>query len=147
MHLVSSVLPDVFPVLRLHGYLKVIHNSRVFLDQDLPSKIPVLFFCFYRPTELDALVFGHLFTILTTQLTTDELSEKVKNYSNLTAFCRRIEQQYFEGHDKDSSTTVAARSAKRSLLRWACCLVVGVDCISVLGFVVQWIDFEDGDMY
>lgn len=75
------------------------------------------FFCFYRPTELDALVFGHLFTILTTQLTTDELSEKVKNYSNLTAFCRRIEQQYFEGHDKDSSTTVAARSAKRSLLR------------------------------
>ncbi|KAM6200742.1 metaxin-2 isoform 2-T2 [Sarcoramphus papa] len=70
-----------------------------------------------QPTELDALVFGHLFTILTTQLTTDELSEKVKNYSNLTAFCRRIEQQYFEGHDKDSSTTVAARSAKRSLLR------------------------------
>ncbi|XP_074729258.1 metaxin-2 isoform X2 [Strix uralensis] len=70
-----------------------------------------------QPTELDALVFGHLFTILTTQLTTDELSEKVKNYSNLTAFCRRIEQQYFEGHDKDSATTVAARSAKRSLLR------------------------------
>ncbi|KAJ7398017.1 hypothetical protein BTVI_129432 [Pitangus sulphuratus] len=69
-----------------------------------------------QPTELDALVFGHLFTILTTQLITDELSEKVKNYSNLTAFCRRIEQQYFEGHDKDSST-IAARSAKKSLLR------------------------------
>lgn len=69
-----------------------------------------------QPTELDALVFGHLFTILTTQLITDELSEKVKNYSNLTAFCRRIEQQYFEGHEKDSST-IAARSSKRSLLR------------------------------
>ncbi|XP_071603365.1 metaxin-2 isoform X2 [Heliangelus exortis] len=68
-----------------------------------------------QPTELDALVFGHLFTILTTQLITDELSEKVKNYSNLTAFCRRIEQQYFEGHDKDSSATGAARSAKRPL--------------------------------
>ncbi|XP_009639097.2 metaxin-2 [Egretta garzetta] len=70
-----------------------------------------------QPTELDALVFGHLFTILTTQLTTDELSEKVKNYSNLTAFCRRIEQQYFEGHDKDSAAAAAARPAKRSLLR------------------------------
>lgn len=45
MRLVSSVLPDVFPI-RLHGYLKVIHNSRVFLDQDLPSKIPVLFSVF-----------------------------------------------------------------------------------------------------
>ncbi|KAL9848780.1 metaxin-2 isoform 2-T2 [Geothlypis trichas] len=69
-----------------------------------------------QPTELDALVFGHLFTILTTQLITDELSEKVKNYSNLTAFCRRIEQQYFEGQEKDSAA-IAARSSKRSLLR------------------------------
>ncbi|XP_072468512.1 metaxin-2 isoform X3 [Notamacropus eugenii] len=53
-----------------------------------------------QPTELDALVFGHLFTILTTQLTNDELSEKVKNYSNLLAFCRRIEQNYFGENGK-----------------------------------------------
>uniref|UniRef100_A0A2K6GHF4 Metaxin 2 n=1 Tax=Propithecus coquereli TaxID=379532 RepID=A0A2K6GHF4_PROCO len=53
-----------------------------------------------QPTELDALVFGHLYTILTTQLTNDELSEKVKNYSNLLAFCRRIEQHYFEDHGR-----------------------------------------------
>ncbi|KAL0626304.1 Metaxin-2 [Plecturocebus cupreus] len=52
-----------------------------------------------QPTELDALVFGHLYTILTTQLTNDELSEKVKNYSNLLAFCRRIEQHYFEDRE------------------------------------------------
>ncbi|KAM6467522.1 metaxin-2 isoform 2-T2 [Liasis olivaceus] len=52
-----------------------------------------------KPTELDALVFGHLFTILTTQLISDELSEKVKGYSNLIAFCRRIEQHYFEGQN------------------------------------------------
>ncbi|KFU88585.1 Metaxin-2, partial [Chaetura pelagica] len=70
-----------------------------------------------HPTELDALVFGHLFTILTTQLITDELSEKVKNYSNLTAFCRRIEQQYFEGHDRYSPATATALAAKRPLLR------------------------------
>ncbi|XP_045414739.1 metaxin-2 isoform X2 [Lemur catta] len=53
-----------------------------------------------QPTELDALVFGHLYTILTTRLTNDELSEKVKNYSNLLAFCRRIEQHYFEDHGR-----------------------------------------------
>ncbi|XP_074071744.1 metaxin-2 isoform X3 [Macrotis lagotis] len=53
-----------------------------------------------QPTELDALVFGHLFTILTTQLTNDELREKVKNYSNLLNFCRRIEQNYFGENGK-----------------------------------------------
>uniref|UniRef100_A0AAX7SVT0 Metaxin 2 n=1 Tax=Astatotilapia calliptera TaxID=8154 RepID=A0AAX7SVT0_ASTCA len=53
-----------------------------------------------QPTELDALVFGHLFTILTTRLTSTELAERVKSYSNLLSFCRRIEQTYFE--DKSS---------------------------------------------
>uniref|UniRef100_A0A3Q0S7A8 Metaxin-2 n=1 Tax=Amphilophus citrinellus TaxID=61819 RepID=A0A3Q0S7A8_AMPCI len=36
-----------------------------------------------QPTELDALVFGHLFTILTTRLTSTELAERIKSYSNL----------------------------------------------------------------
>uniref|UniRef100_A0A6I8NVS2 Metaxin-2 n=1 Tax=Ornithorhynchus anatinus TaxID=9258 RepID=A0A6I8NVS2_ORNAN len=67
-----------------------------------------------QPTELDALVFGHLFTILTTQLTTDAFSEKVKNYGNLLAFCKRIEQHFFEDHGKDNSSL---RSAKTSLLK------------------------------
>ncbi|XP_070772045.1 metaxin-2 isoform X3 [Enoplosus armatus] len=49
-----------------------------------------------QPTELDALVFGHLFTILTTTLTSTELAERIKSYSNLLSFCRRIEQTYFE---------------------------------------------------
>uniref|UniRef100_A0A667WKU0 Metaxin 2 n=1 Tax=Myripristis murdjan TaxID=586833 RepID=A0A667WKU0_9TELE len=51
---------------------------------------------FFQPTELDALVFGHLFTILTTRLTSTELAERIKSYSNLLSFCRRIEQSYFE---------------------------------------------------
>ncbi|XP_032080257.1 metaxin-2 isoform X2 [Thamnophis elegans] len=55
-----------------------------------------LYFFNKKPTELDALVFGHLFTILTTQLISDELLEKVKGYRNLIAFCKRIEQHYFE---------------------------------------------------
>uniref|UniRef100_A0A3B5M161 Metaxin-2 n=1 Tax=Xiphophorus couchianus TaxID=32473 RepID=A0A3B5M161_9TELE len=49
-----------------------------------------------QATELDALVFGHLFTILTTRLTSTELAERVKSYSNLLSFCRRIEQIYFD---------------------------------------------------
>ncbi|KAL4635500.1 metaxin-2 [Arapaima gigas] len=53
-----------------------------------------------QPTELDALVFGHLFTILTTQLTSDELGEKIKSYSNLLSFCRRIEQNYFQEQER-----------------------------------------------
>uniref|UniRef100_A0A672T3H5 Metaxin-2-like n=1 Tax=Sinocyclocheilus grahami TaxID=75366 RepID=A0A672T3H5_SINGR len=57
-----------------------------------------------QPTELDALVFGHLFTILTTQLTNDELAEKVKSYTNLLSFCHRIEQAYFKEHDRESQS-------------------------------------------
>ncbi|XP_041057667.1 metaxin-2 isoform X2 [Carcharodon carcharias] len=67
-----------------------------------------------QPTELDALVFGHLFTILTTQLTDDALGEKVKNYENLIKFCRRIEQHYFEEHDQDSALSSASRCSRGS---------------------------------
>lgn len=49
-----------------------------------------------QPTELDALVFGHLFTILTTPLTSSLLAERVKSYSNLVSFCRRIDDAYFK---------------------------------------------------
>ncbi|XP_013404231.1 metaxin-2 isoform X4 [Lingula anatina] len=53
------------------------------------------FFFGNRPTELDALVFGHLFTILTTPMPVNKLAEIVKNFDNLVHFCARIEQQYF----------------------------------------------------
>uniref|UniRef100_A0A8B9LNF4 Metaxin-2 n=1 Tax=Astyanax mexicanus TaxID=7994 RepID=A0A8B9LNF4_ASTMX len=69
-----------------------------------------------QPTELDALVFGHLFTILTTRLTSDELSEKIKSYSNLLSFCRRIEQTYFEEQDRDSQSGASHHSKGPSLI-------------------------------
>uniref|UniRef100_A0AAY5EMR9 Metaxin 2 n=1 Tax=Electrophorus electricus TaxID=8005 RepID=A0AAY5EMR9_ELEEL len=72
------------------------------------------FFFNKQPTELDALVFGHLFTILTTRLTTDELSERIKSCSNLLSFCRRIEQTYFE-EDKDSQSAGSQYSRGPSL--------------------------------
>lgn len=47
------------------------------------------------PTELDALAFGHLYTILTTELPNMELTHCLRRYSNLTEFCQRIDKQYF----------------------------------------------------
>jgi len=54
-----------------------------------------------RPTELDALIFGHLFTALTTALPSDRLAEAVRNYANLTDFCRRIHDTYFSDSQND----------------------------------------------
>uniref|UniRef100_A0A8C7YCC7 Metaxin-2 n=1 Tax=Oryzias sinensis TaxID=183150 RepID=A0A8C7YCC7_9TELE len=67
--------------------------------QALSQRLGTQPYFFKIPTELDALVFGHLFTILTTQLTNTELLERVRSYSNLLSFCRRIEQTYFESKD------------------------------------------------
>jgi len=47
------------------------------------------------PKELDALVFGHLFTILTTPLPDNKLAEIVKGFPDLVDLCKRIEKRYF----------------------------------------------------
>lgn len=49
-----------------------------------------------KPTELDALVFGHLFSILTTELPGNQFASVVKDFRNLTQLCKRIEKEYFE---------------------------------------------------
>eukprot|EP00096_Caligus_rogercresseyi_P011743 TRINITY_DN4726_c0_g1_i1.p1 TRINITY_DN4726_c0_g1~~TRINITY_DN4726_c0_g1_i1.p1 ORF type:complete len:282 (+),score=74.48 TRINITY_DN4726_c0_g1_i1:74-847(+) len=49
------------------------------------------------PTELDALVFGHLFTILTTKLPCDGLASVVRKYQNLVDLCHCIDKEFF-GH-------------------------------------------------
>jgi len=49
-----------------------------------------------KPTELDALVFGHLFTILTTPLPDNRLATIIRSYTNLVELCQRIEKDYFE---------------------------------------------------
>lgn len=48
-----------------------------------------------RPTELDAVTFGHLFTILTTNLPNNVLAEKVREYKSLVHFCQNIDKKYF----------------------------------------------------
>jgi len=49
-----------------------------------------------RPTELDALVFGHVFSILTTPLPDNRLKVIVQQFGNLSKLCENIERDYFE---------------------------------------------------
>lgn len=51
-----------------------------------------------KPTEADALLFGHLFTILTMRLPVMDLANTLKKerYANLVEFTRRIENEWFK---------------------------------------------------
>jgi len=66
------------------------------------------FFFGSRPTELDALVFGHLFTVLTTPLPDNRLKMIVQQFGNLVKLCENIETDYFErlnqSEESDNST-------------------------------------------
>ncbi|XP_050301228.1 metaxin-2 [Anthonomus grandis grandis] len=54
------------------------------------------FFFSVGPTELDALVFGHFFTILTTPLPRNDLAKIVRNYPSLINLVEKIERDYFK---------------------------------------------------
>jgi len=50
------------------------------------------------PTELDALAFGYLFTMITTPLfgpDSNQLGTLVKQQANLVRFCQRLEREFF----------------------------------------------------
>jgi metaxin len=53
------------------------------------------------PTDLDALVFGHLFSLLTIQLPGVDIAGDIKEFVNLTDFCKRIEDKYFKEKEDD----------------------------------------------
>ncbi|XP_046399230.1 metaxin-2-like [Ischnura elegans] len=48
-----------------------------------------------KPTELDALVFGHVYTLLSTPLPDNRLASIVHNFPQLTKLSDRIEKEYF----------------------------------------------------
>ncbi|XP_039298976.1 metaxin-2 [Nilaparvata lugens] len=48
-----------------------------------------------QATEFDALVFGHVYTILTTPLPTNKFSAIVRGFPNIVAHCERIEKTYY----------------------------------------------------
>lgn len=52
--------------------------------------------CDFSPTELDAMVFGHVFTLLTTSLPEGRFAEIIQKFPNLTNFCKRIDDRYFK---------------------------------------------------
>lgn len=45
--------------------------------------------------QLDALAFGHLYTILTTDLPNNRIAEALKKHQNLIEFCKRIDDELF----------------------------------------------------
>lgn len=53
-----------------------------------------------EPCELDAIVFGHMFAILTTTLSNTTLAATVRKYNNLVAFCKYIERTYYDRQEK-----------------------------------------------
>ncbi|KAL4229307.1 Metaxin-2 [Mactra antiquata] len=54
-----------------------------------------------KPTELDAMVFGHLFTLLTTDLPNREFALIIQKFDNLVNFCQRIDQKYYKNLNND----------------------------------------------
>ncbi|XP_066282124.1 uncharacterized protein [Branchiostoma lanceolatum] len=54
-----------------------------------------------KPTELDALVFGHLHSLLAPDLSHPRLQQAVQQHGNLAAFCHRVARKYFS-HKDDS---------------------------------------------
>lgn len=53
------------------------------------------FFFGDKPTELDALVFGHLYTLMMCPLLDNKLALLVRSFDNLVDLCKTIEAQYY----------------------------------------------------
>ena len=59
--------------------------------------VPILYFLIhFRATELDALVFGHLHSVLTRYLSDNPLSSVVRGNKNLDNFVVRILREFFQ---------------------------------------------------
>ncbi|KAF4523780.1 hypothetical protein B566_EDAN009012 [Ephemera danica] len=62
--------------------------------RNLSARLGNNHFFFSRPTELDALVFGHTYTILSTKLPDNRLADVLRGYPNLISHCDRIQSQF-----------------------------------------------------
>ncbi|XP_043462478.1 metaxin-2-like isoform X2 [Leptopilina heterotoma] len=76
----------------LDEVLEEVKNCCDALSERLESKT---YFFGERPNELDALVFGHMFTIITTSLPDNLLANIINKYPTLVTFCKRIENSIF----------------------------------------------------
>ena len=69
----------------------------MYLPDYLKKTMFLFFFFLCRPTDLDALVYGYLFTIITTQLPMTNLSDIVDEFPNIKDFVQRVDLKYFDG--------------------------------------------------
>ena len=58
----------------------------------------------YRPTSLDALVFGHLFALVTTVLPINSIAAIINDFDNLQEFLRRVNMEVY--HNKAVASPV-----------------------------------------
>ena len=68
-----------------------VFESSVHLFETLACVISVT-----RPSELDALAYGHLYSLITTALPATAIADTVKSFENLAQFCRRVDRVYFQ---------------------------------------------------
>ncbi|EZA61712.1 Metaxin-2 [Ooceraea biroi] len=68
------------------------------------SRVKRRYFSSGKPNELDALVFGHIFTIITTPLPNNGLAMIVQSYPKLVNLCKRIETSLFSPQAVESQT-------------------------------------------
>ncbi|EDW73334.1 uncharacterized protein Dwil_GK17494 [Drosophila willistoni] len=66
------------------------------LEYKLKESPTTPFFYGDQPCELDAIAFGHLFSILTTTLPNMALAHTVQKYKHLVDFCVFIDDKYFQ---------------------------------------------------
>ncbi|XP_053672524.1 metaxin-2-like [Anopheles nili] len=95
--------------LRMADYLNV-SLEKVIADvehlcQDLSDRLGTNRYFFGNgPTELDALVFGHLYSIFTMKLPNNLLALTINKYSNLNTFCRHIDEKYYSVKENPKAT-------------------------------------------
>ena len=76
--------------------------------------VPILyFFIHFRPTELDALVFGHLYSVLTGYLSDNSLSSVVRANKNLDNFGRENIERILSVTNQGSAICLAHKYFSR----------------------------------
>ena len=89
---ITNLRMEIFEALVEDVYTEIENCCRA-LSERLDNS---LYFFGKRPTELDALVFGHIFSILTTPLPDNRAKNIVQQFGNLIKLCENIERDYFE---------------------------------------------------
>ncbi|XP_017844180.1 metaxin-2 isoform X1 [Drosophila busckii] len=86
--------------LKIEDVIYKVGKCCAMLEDKLQESPDTPFFYGEMPCELDAIAFGHLFSILTTQLPNMALATTVQKFKRLVAFCQFIDEKYFQTSKK-----------------------------------------------